>query len=84
MAVALALARTEKKSFSRTATIERLRASTGEVLLYHALVVRLSPSSPTESSVQGWWIPRRQKQREPTIDRTNNQHMELTRWRQTS
>jgi hypothetical protein len=50
-------------------------------LLYHALVVRLSPIRPTESSGHGWWITGRQEPKEPTIGRTNNQPMEPYRMR---
>jgi hypothetical protein len=74
-AVTLAVARTEKKSSGSTAN-NRITQSINS-LLSHMLVVRLSPISPTESSVHGWWIPRRQKQREPAIGRTNNIDMEL-------
>ena len=34
-------------------------------MLYHTIAVRLSPISPTESRVHGWWIPRRQKRMAP-------------------
>ena len=54
------------------------QAKEEEVLLYHTLIVRLSPVRPTESSVHGWWIPRRQPQREPMNARTNNERMEAT------
>jgi hypothetical protein len=62
-------------------TNEPLKTTRGEVLLYHALVVRLSPISPTESSLHGWWIPRRLKRREPESGPTNNPRTELIEMR---
>lgn len=69
--------RTEEKSSAGTANKRTTQATRGDILLYHALVVRLSPISPTETSLHGWWIPRRQKEKKPAIGPTNNRRVEL-------